>query len=170
MKAFRPDIVLRAGTGEDEAFIYNSWLRAHFDIGANVKAIDRKTFEAHHRDVIRRLLERGQILVASDPEMPSLIYGWMVFESIGAQLCVHYCYVRGSQRRFGIGRRLYEAGKAITQHDEDLPVLLTHYSPNWNYIDRGAVLNPYAADESHHPMIISLAVLKLTGAQRHAVS
>lgn len=169
MRAFRPDIILRASEGDDESFIYSSWLKAHFDIGANVKAIDRKTFETHHRTIIQELLRRGNVLIACDPEVPTLIYGWIAYELIGHQLCVHYCYVRGSQRRFGIGRRLYLAARALG-HDEDLPVLISHYSPNWNHIDKSAVHNPYAHDESHHPMIISLAVLKLGGAQRHAVS
>lgn len=168
VRGFRPDIILRAGTPDDESFIYSSWLKAHFDMGANIKAIDRRTFESHHRDVIKRLLGRGQILVAGDPEMPGLIYGWTVFEPIGAQLCLHYCYVRGSQRRFGIGRRLYEAAKAITNHDEDLDVIVSHYTPSWPYIDRGAVYIPYAHDEAHHPMIISMAVLKLGGSSRQA--
>lgn len=169
-ESFRPDIVLRAAADGDMAFIYSSWLKAHYDIGSNVKAIDRRTFESHHRTIIEKLLGRSQILIASDPEVSDLIYGWIVFEPIGAQVCIHYSYVRGSQRRFGIGRRLYEAAKALGRHDDDLPVLTSHYSPNWNWIDRRSTYNPYASDESHHPMIVGLAILKLGASSAHAAS
>lgn len=157
--------MFRVGGPDDQGFIHNSWLKSHYDVGSNIKAIGRGTYADHHRDVITKCLSRSQILIACDPEVESLILGWIVFEAIGAQVCIHYLYVRGSQRRFGIGRRLYEASRAIA-HDDDLPVLITHLTPNWQHIDRKAVFNPYMIEESSHAKAIQRAVRELGTVRR----
>ena len=143
------------------AFIYDTWLNSFFDVGANLRSLRRIDFKTHHRDVIQKCLSRGQTLVACDPEMSELIRGYICFERIGAQICVHYCYVRGSQRKLGIGRRLYHAVRAIA-HDDDLPVIISHITPHWNYIDADSVYIPYAQEDFYHAKIISGAVRQLS--------
>lgn len=166
MQSFRPDIILRSAQVADEAFIFGSFLKTHYQMGTNIRGMRRRTFEKHHRKILDMLMHRGQMIVACDPGMPEIIYGWILFERIGVQLCIHYCYVRGSQRRFGIGSRLYEASRAVSLHDEDLPVLLSHLSPKWRFIDSTCLYNPYAMDESHHNLIVSEAVRSL-GRNQH---
>jgi len=66
--------------------------------------------------VIDAILDRADALVAYDPDEPSVILGWIVFEA----LTVHYVYVRGPDtesgvtfRRSGIGSHLLKAAVGI---------------------------------------------------------
>lgn len=161
MEGFRPDIILRSCQMADKAFIFGTFSKTHYQMGSNIRGVKRRTFAKHHRIILDGLIERAQMIIACDPEMPEIIYGWNLFERIGAQLCVHYCYVRGSQRRFGIGSRLYQASKAITGHDDDLNTIVSHISPKWRFIDSCSLYNPYALDEYHHNLIVSEAVRQL---------
>lgn len=92
---------LRAG---DEPFIYDSWLKSYYDDCIEDGFVRKKLFYKRHQPVVTKLIEKSIIRLAVESEDPDVIIGYIVYEE--EPKTVHYCYVKGSFRRFGICKRL----------------------------------------------------------------
>jgi len=93
-------LVLRPAGAADHPFIVDSWLLSY-----RGQAIARDAGASYVRDMkwlIRRLLERGRVLVAADADEPSVIWGW----AATGDRTVLYVYVREQFRRNGIASAL----------------------------------------------------------------
>jgi hypothetical protein len=89
---------LRLGGPEDHPYVVSSWVesdRQHQGTWREAKARVRAILA--RRTVVLRICH-----VEGDLDA---ILGWAVLEA-GKPVCVHYCYVRYSARKFGLARQL----------------------------------------------------------------
>lgn len=92
--------MLRAGVPADHPFVIDSWL-----LSGRSQAIARDAGRGYAGDMkwlLRRLLERGALLVACDKEEPGAIWGWALTRGSS----IFYVYVRQEFRRKGLARAL----------------------------------------------------------------
>lgn len=106
-------LLLRPMAGEDENFIYNSWLKSFWTEGALLSCLGRDVYFPRHHKVIERLLDRAatRVLIASLKEDEGTILGYLVSEGTTDFDVLHYCYVKGAFLRFGIATALLDAAK-----------------------------------------------------------
>lgn len=116
---------VRKPTGQDLPFIKDSWLRS-FERSYHVKRITPPVYRYHHSKIADKLLARSQVLVATDPADPWIVWGWMAGEWDGNVLCLHYAYVKELARGCGVATKLYEA---LTEKHKPDAVCYTHDSP-----------------------------------------
>ena len=105
---------VRPSSASDEAFIFASWLRNFQKSGLHSEKIPRSVLMRKHHAVIERLLARPTVgvLIAHPKGDPDTIVGWLVWERSGADTerpVVHYVYVKGAFRKYGIARQLLES-------------------------------------------------------------
>lgn len=110
---------LRAMRDEDRNYVLSSWLNSYGEIARRHRVVDPRTkavldeggeFRGTRRAVYFRLYEpivqdlvtRSTIVVATLPEEPDVVLGWMAIEND----CLHYLLVKPRWRRLGIGRWL----------------------------------------------------------------
>jgi GNAT superfamily N-acetyltransferase len=133
---------VRPGKAEDVPFILHSWLKRYRDAVHPRLISDRAYYEVQHA-VIRKILEAPglKISVACDKEDENHIYGYCVGEQLAdGWTIVHWTYVKGPFRRFGIGKKLVS--------DIVGDVEKVHYSHRTKLVDflnkdKQAVFNPY---------------------------
>jgi len=91
----------------DEAFLYSTYLRS-FQQSSFARAISLDLYNRGARKRLDRLLEDPQnyCIVASDPDVREMIYGWSLW---GGDNILHYIYVKFPYRRQGIGSSLVQA-------------------------------------------------------------
>lgn len=101
----RSNYVIRGGVGGDVGFVMQTWLRsAQKDFPLCL--VPRDLFYASHGKLVEGAVGRSVVLVAASPEDADLIMGWACVE----QGVLHFVYVKGSLRGFGLGRALLDAG------------------------------------------------------------
>lgn len=92
--------ILRPGIPEDRPYVEDSWLLSGRSQGY---ARDAGPGYAHDMKwLIRRLLDRGALLVACDKDEPGAIWGWALTRGT----TVVYVYVRQEFRRKGLAKAL----------------------------------------------------------------
>ena len=96
------EITIRPAVAADSAFILREWLRTYSE-SEFAKRIDRATFFRHHHIYATDLLARGAI-VAALPNDHDVLCGYLV----GAGEVLHYVFVKGQFRRWGIGAEMVE--------------------------------------------------------------
>ena len=94
-------VVIRPGEATDAAFCHSSWLRSHL-FNSKWSQLVGECYHHEHSEVIKRLLDRGEVRIAGWSEDPETIIGWCCVEPA----TVHYVYVRKEFRRRGIARLL----------------------------------------------------------------
>lgn len=107
-------IHLRAADSGDLSLIFSSWLRT-FARSFEVADIAPKVYYARKHTQIERLIARGAVLVACNPDDHVQVYGWACTEG-GA---VHYVCVKPTYQRLGVARRLvapYVDSNALYTH------------------------------------------------------
>lgn len=131
----------------DISFIFSSLLRSYEEVAVEKLRISVSVYYRGHHDLLMRVLERGQCLMACDPEDPDQIYGYVLYASDdhGQPPCLHYLYVKGSFRRAGIGSALLRASGLL---EEIGPVAYSHEKPDFSkyllkYFRRRTVYDPY---------------------------
>lgn len=120
----RAPVSIRAGTKDDLAFIFNSWLMSFWDAAPSLKHVDRAPFFKHHHSKIEACLARPgvEILVATPEDEPRVIVGYLVLEltpNIIGKPRIHYIYVKAPFREMGIARALlggFEFQDAVYTH------------------------------------------------------
>jgi GNAT superfamily N-acetyltransferase len=96
---------LRPATVEDGRFIANSWLQS-FQPSYHVKRMSSDVYYNNHRAILARLVDRGSVMVAADPQDPWTIWGWSCHERDGCILTVHYVYTKHPFRGLKVGSAL----------------------------------------------------------------
>lgn len=99
--------ILRPAQATDIAFIYSTWLnsyRTDSDLGKSCK---KSVFFNEYKEVIDNILSNSgtEILVAALPNDESVILGYLVYQATPS-ICIHYCFIKESFRRFGIAKEL----------------------------------------------------------------
>jgi hypothetical protein len=100
----QPTVILRGPLPSDMPFILSSWLRSY----RRARAVSDvgPIYYAGQEAVIRRLVSRSMVALACNPEDPSTVLGYVVFERVRSGGLVHYVYVKELVRRCGLAERL----------------------------------------------------------------
>lgn len=144
--------VYRAFAATDEGFIYHSWLRSHRKASAFARDIPHSIYFSNHKRIIAKLLTTPGvgILLAANQDSPDQIFGYVVFQQNTSGIStVHYIYVKAPYRKFGIGTNMIAMVRDVTNHDKDLPMLVSHATDAFAALkDRwNIVYNPYLLGE-----------------------
>lgn len=119
-------IVIRPSTnsGEDFAFIYNTWVQS-FRNQIDNKWQDYQHYKAKQSLIIQSILKRTnstKVLLASYADDPDTYLGWICYEQLTKFKVVHYMYVKKIYKRNGIAKMLLtRAGFKI-----DKPIPCSH--------------------------------------------
>lgn len=98
--------VMHRGLQEtDSEFIYSSWLRS-FRNGTMMKNVPNAIYYGNHHKIIGRLMKEATTVVCCNIEDPSIIYGYINYQIIDGQFCLHYIYVKHLYRKLNIARDL----------------------------------------------------------------
>jgi len=101
---------LRPATADDIPFVLSSWLKSAAEEGGIASAFTRKVFYAEHERLLREsVLPRSRVTVASSPDAPDAIRGWVCFEPSEHGTMLHYVYTRYDWRRMGVASHLLDS-------------------------------------------------------------
>jgi len=118
-------VVLREGSGNDESFIYSSWLRSYRASKVN-SAFSTDLYYERQTSIIDQILPRSSVIVACGSDDLDHIYGYLVFDKPHSyELKIHYIYVKQAFRHMGIGRALLAKAS-----DDVLKLTATHFPAN----------------------------------------
>lgn len=145
-----PPLVIRKAKHGDLNFILNSWLKSYKPSPANYRVPDAIYF-ARQADVIKKLLERSQILLAVSPEDDDQIFAYVVGEPSSSPPILHWIFTKYDFRHFGIADRLVR--ELVGQQSE--MVLFSHITRSewldrwWDKLGRSRlVYNPYLKEKA----------------------
>jgi GNAT superfamily N-acetyltransferase len=137
---------IRSERSGDRNLILSSWLRSALQfpiwhegrIGSpsiNLPPGGGTPLYSQHQSILKKILDRSLVLIASDPEEEDHVFGYCVFE----EGCLHWVYVKKDLRRMGLGSYL------ISRSGLSGDVLeVSHRTPALNHFkDRKFVWNPY---------------------------
>lgn len=122
-------VELRAGIPADHRRVYGDWLNSYASSAWAKTLTPREQWERGtaaraywdgHHDLIERLLERAELVVAHWPEDVGAIVGWTLFDR--TMRILHYVQVKQAFRRSGVARRL------LAPLLDGRPVTYTHKS------------------------------------------
>jgi GNAT superfamily N-acetyltransferase len=95
-------------TGETD-FVYSSWLNSYED-SPFARGIRKSIYFDRQRRLINSISARGgKLLVATHPEAPDAVLGWVCVEEPDF---VHYVFVKQAWRRMGVASLLLEQASA----------------------------------------------------------
>lgn len=86
---------------EDRNYVLSSWLRSYAE-GPEFRGIARGTYFALYEPVVKDILARSVVAIATLPEQPDVVIGWMAIEDEA----LHYALVKPRWRKLGIARWL----------------------------------------------------------------
>jgi hypothetical protein len=93
-------------------FIFNSWIRTAL-ANKNFAGLERSSLAAAVRETIMSLLDRGaEIDVAVWADDPSVIAGYVCYETSKQFPLIHFVYVKDKFREGGLGSTLVAQGRA----------------------------------------------------------
>jgi GNAT superfamily N-acetyltransferase len=112
---------LRPMREDDRNYVLSSWLNSYAEVGRRPRLVDPRTRELQdeggefrgtrrgvyfrvYQPIVEALVGRSTIVVATLPEEPDVVLGWMAVEGD----CLHYLLVKPRWRRLGIARWLIE--------------------------------------------------------------
>lgn len=107
-------VELRRIKPKDRAFIFSSWLRSFRD-APFAKNISNTIYFEHHHELIERLLDESEVIIACDKNDPDTICGFICAQMIDGIFTIHYIYTKHTYRRLGIGEYLLNAFEHDTQ-------------------------------------------------------
>lgn len=124
-----------------------------------MKGVHSRTYDYFQAKLIRRLVERGEVVMAVDRADPRRLFGFACFERLRGTCVLHYLYVRGEARGQGIGSALVrESLLAFTPKANAL--VWTHRTPGFDsWVGRLAareepelplLYNPFLLDTENH--------------------
>lgn len=107
-----PRVAIRELRLADQAFVYGTWLQGHYEKSLWAKGMEWEAYKNYHHAVVERLLYQGaaRTLVACAPEEPDQIFGYCTYNWSNTVWppVLHYLFVKGPLRRFGIANKLME--------------------------------------------------------------
>ena len=92
---------LRAMRDEDRNYVLSSWLRSYAE-SPEFRGVTRSVYFALYEPLVKQMLARSTVAVATLPEEPDVVLGWMAIEDDA----LHYLLVKPRWRKLGIGRWL----------------------------------------------------------------
>lgn len=99
-------VTVLEATEEHHNYIKGTWLQSfYFSNGHLCQEVWPETYYKNHRQLVELALKVGKTLVAQSIETPEVTVGWVCYEPD----FIHYLYTRHSFRRFGVGKKLFEA-------------------------------------------------------------
>lgn len=101
-------IQLRKPHKEDVPFIFSSWLHSYRS-SLHTKNVVNTVYFGEHHDLLERIMNRSEAVIACNADDPNQIFGYIVYERIDNALVVHYIYVKQSFRKLGIGKTLLQS-------------------------------------------------------------
>lgn len=96
---------IRDADESDINFIFNSWLRG-FRQGSLCKHVDNTVYFSEQHKLVEKLLKRCKVRIATSPDNPADILGYMVYEHIDGIFTLHFCYTKHTFRALGVLRQL----------------------------------------------------------------
>ena len=114
-------ITIRDADPADVSFIFSSWLKS-FRKGELCQGVDNAIYYSEHHKVIERILRRSTVKIACNPQDPSQIMGYLVYEKLDGIWVFHYCYVKHTFRNLGVARELARAA----EHDFKTLAIASH--------------------------------------------
>ena len=102
---FTPSV--RRAVPDDLGFIFSTWLKHYKQHSDLTKHITNSVFYVKYHKIIEKLLAKSLVVVAHPPGRPEVILGYAALEMLTPPV-VHWVYVKGPWRRFGIARLLLE--------------------------------------------------------------
>jgi hypothetical protein len=111
----RPD--LREMVEADRPFILSSWLKSYRNADTVVH-VNNEDYYKGQADLINQLIDRSNVIIACDPEYPTSMFGYVIYEDN----VIHYIYCKFSFRRHGVATLLHDAAGQ--------PSVATH----WTYV------------------------------------
>lgn len=155
MTALRiPAFVIRDRTPEDIPFISSAWMNSARR-ASHAKDVPRMVFDHHEHALIQRLWRDPGVtwLVGCHPSDTTFAYGFLCGEATDAGPLLHYTYVKGDDRRFGVAGALLEAFLRGQPRDRAFTSRMT---PTWGaLLDRSTrfrredwLYNPWLAEGS----------------------
>ena len=136
-------VEVREATPDDRGFIVQAWLRG-YQRSPEVEVLTGPEYSPAQRDLINRILARGQAWIIFNREIPTQYFGFVVSERDSSLevAVVHWVYVKKEFRDLGLARALLlrATGAAKT-------IYYTHRAPRRadeeKLRKRGARFNPY---------------------------
>jgi len=132
----------RQPTKEELLFIFSSWIRSyaesqHNQIRKELKDPSTNKYQpkpdyfGYQHLLIRSILSRDttNLLVAVDPNLPSELLAYIVYEERGPVLVCHWLYTKHTFRKLGISKELLNHAKSNT--DE---LVFTHLGSKYHKI------------------------------------
>lgn len=136
-------IEIRPGMESDANFILSSWLKSYRQ-SYFARVMTNTIYFDNHHSVLRRILKRATVLVASNVDSPDQIYGYIVFEMVDGIPVIHYTYVKHTFRGMNIAKLLYNQAKGAQE-----AAVYTHHTRVVESLSRNynLVHHPYLAFE-----------------------
>ena len=91
---------------EDVPFVFDSWLKS-WRVNRYAGCIPNNLYYATTRANIERLVARGAVIkVACLDSNEDTILGWICYEQLDKDICIHYLYVKDPYLTKGVGQEL----------------------------------------------------------------
>ncbi len=97
------DWVLREMRDGDRNYVLSSWLRSYAD-APEFRGTQRPVYFAMYEPLVKSIIARSTVAVATLPESTDVVLGWMAIEGDA----LHYLLVKPRWRKLGIATWLLE--------------------------------------------------------------
>lgn len=112
-------VILRAIEEDELSFVYHSWLTSLRAGSPYHRSIPKTEYYDGQKQILYKILDNAHTIVATPKEHPSIIAGYIVWESSEPAI-IHYIYIKSDYRRMGLGSLLVEVassgGKVVATH------------------------------------------------------
>ena len=138
-----PKLRFRPLKNEDRDFIYHSWLKP-YKLSRFAKQIPHDLFYKHHTPIVHDIVDNEEIIIACNVDDFDHIYGYLVGEYVYKGACIHWIYVKGSFKKFGIATSLIKQFLDPLK-EKDFQLYYSHRTKNASYITNKLPMsyNPY---------------------------
>lgn len=133
--------VIRPAEEGDLNFIRSSWLRTYATSNFR-RYMTREVYYTGHGELVDDILQRCNALIAANPEDPSQIYAYIVFELYGDVLVLHFVYVKDVYRKLGFCGKLISL---LQSGAKSRVTISSHANECFRFIDKkyNVLYNPY---------------------------
>lgn len=107
----------------DEGFVLETWRKSYQKCSEFARKIWAPLYFKFHHPIIEGLYRRATTLIACDPEIETVIYGYLVYEQrpdafwltldMPIRPIVHYVYVKEAWRKMHVATRLITEGAKL---------------------------------------------------------
>jgi GNAT superfamily N-acetyltransferase len=121
---------LRPMRDDDRNYILSSWLRSYSEC-PEFRGLRRSVYFAIYEPMVKAMLERSTVAVATLPAAPAIVIGWLAVEDD----VLHYVLAKPRWRRLGVAKWLLEsmADVQVTYTHSPQPGVLAKIPASWTY-------------------------------------